>query len=276
MNASPACLRTATLFTALAAILLGGAAAAQAAPAAPSLDERIHCQEALERVYWSHRSQGQGPAFAQAVPQSVIRQRAEDAVLETAALEHFWSVTITPAQLQAELDRMAADSQSPARLRELFARSTTIPREGGRVPGPPAARRPSRAQPLRPRSTPARRRASPRRARGGRDRPTGRAGVDDRSAQRSGVAARARPTAEPRRARARAGRVRRPRPRSESGAGRGERRDRARPTEPAARRREPLFRHRRPRAGRPPRRPLDDRVAQAAVRGVVERDARAT
>ena len=119
MNASAARLRTATFLTAL---LLGGAAAAQAAPhAAPSMDERIHCQEALERVYWSHRSPSQEASFAQAVPRTVVRRRAEDAVLQTAALQRFWSVTVTPQQLQAELDRMAAQSQSPARLRELLA-----------------------------------------------------------------------------------------------------------------------------------------------------------
>jgi len=119
MSASLARFRTATF---LAAILLGGASAAQVAPpAAPNLDDRMRCQEALERVYWSHRSQGRGPAFAEAVPPTVIRRRAEDAGLKSAALRRFWSVTIAPQQLQAELDRMAAHSQSPARLRELFA-----------------------------------------------------------------------------------------------------------------------------------------------------------
>ncbi len=93
----------------------------EAAPIALNLEDRVRCQEAIERVYWSHRSSGQELSFEQAVPQTVVRQRAEDAVLKTAALRRFWQVAITPEQLQAELDRMAAHSQSPARLRELFA-----------------------------------------------------------------------------------------------------------------------------------------------------------
>ncbi len=42
-------------------------------------------------------------------------------MLKTAALRELWQVTVSPQQVQAELDRMAAHSQSPARLRELFA-----------------------------------------------------------------------------------------------------------------------------------------------------------
>ncbi len=90
-------------------------------PAALGLKDRVRCQEAIERVYWNHRSSGRELSFAQALPQAVLRQRAEDAVVKTAALRLFWQVTVSPQQVQAELDRMAAHSQSPARLRELFA-----------------------------------------------------------------------------------------------------------------------------------------------------------
>jgi N-acetylneuraminic acid mutarotase len=106
----------------ISTLLLGGAAAAHAAPAgALTLEERARCQEVLERVYWSHRSGGGDTSFDQAVPANVVARKAEDAVLKTSALRTFWAVEITPEQLQAELDRMAAHSQSPARLRELFA-----------------------------------------------------------------------------------------------------------------------------------------------------------
>ena len=114
-------IRAVTLF---AALLLGCAGTAMAAPGAPavlSLEERFRCQEAIARVYWNHRSPAPEISFAQAVPQALLRQRAEDAVLQTAALHLFWQVTVSPQQVQAELDRMAAHSQSPERLRELFA-----------------------------------------------------------------------------------------------------------------------------------------------------------
>src|SRR5512134_3164289 len=100
MSASAPRIRSAAI---LAAFLLGGAAAAQAAPAsAVTLDEGIRCQEALERVYWTHRSKGQGRSFEQAVPRTLLRRSAEDAVLKTEALRRFWGMAITPGRLQAE------------------------------------------------------------------------------------------------------------------------------------------------------------------------------
>lgn len=118
--------------TALAAplawlICLGASSAAWAAPAAPaplSLADRVACQRAVDQVYWRHRSEaGAGPrlAFDQAVPEAVSRRKAEDAVRKSVALAQWWNTTLTPAQLQAELDRMAASSQSPAVLAELLA-----------------------------------------------------------------------------------------------------------------------------------------------------------
>lgn len=106
-----------------AALVLSGAMATQAAEgtsAALSLEARVRCQETLERVYWNHRSSNPGTSFAQAVPQQLLRRRAEDAVLKTAALRELWQVTVSPQQIQSELDRMAAHSQSGGRLRELF------------------------------------------------------------------------------------------------------------------------------------------------------------
>ncbi|HPA80916.1 MAG TPA: hypothetical protein PLS95_08905 [Thermoanaerobaculales bacterium] len=104
-----------------AALLAAGAAIPAASAATLGLDNRVRCQQALDRVYWSHRSADSQVPFEQAVPEETARRKAEDALLKTAALERFWGVVITPQQLQAELDRMAAHSQSPERLRELFA-----------------------------------------------------------------------------------------------------------------------------------------------------------
>ncbi|MBP9147008.1 MAG: hypothetical protein KBI44_21230 [Thermoanaerobaculia bacterium] len=113
--------RAVSLFTPLA---LAGVMAAMAAegPSGPlSLDARVRCQETIEQVYWKHRSPNPETSFAQAVPQDLLRHRAQDVVLKSAALRELWQVTVSPRQVQAELDRMAAHSQSPARLRELFA-----------------------------------------------------------------------------------------------------------------------------------------------------------
>ncbi len=107
----------------LISILLAGASAA-AQPAlsdARSRDEGFRSQMAIERVYWSHRSGGGETSFELAVPDTVVARKAADGVLKTSALRRFWEEEITPEQLQAELDRMATHTKSPARLLELFA-----------------------------------------------------------------------------------------------------------------------------------------------------------
>jgi N-acetylneuraminic acid mutarotase len=85
------------------------------------LKDRIQCQRAIEQVYARHRSEGRDPALAPTVSAEAVRRKAEDAVLKSAALQRLWGVTLTDRQLQAELDRMAARSQAPDVLRELFA-----------------------------------------------------------------------------------------------------------------------------------------------------------
>ena len=105
----------------LAGLVVASLAAGPALAAAPpsfSLSERMQCQAAIERVYAVHRSAGTPP---RAVHDAVIRAKAEDAVLESAALERMWGTAITGPQLQAELDRMAAHSQAPDVLAELWA-----------------------------------------------------------------------------------------------------------------------------------------------------------
>lgn len=112
-----------------AAIILGvcaigaalGMSAVQAAEPAADLQVQMRCTEAIERVYWSHRAAGSEQTFAQAVPEDLLRQRATDLLRKEAALRSFWKVEIAPEQVQAELERMARQSQAPARLRELFA-----------------------------------------------------------------------------------------------------------------------------------------------------------
>jgi len=119
----------------LLAWLTAVAAAAPAAfanPGALSLDERVACQRAVEQVYWRHRV-GSGEAqprlaFEQAVPEAVLRRKAEDVVRKSAALSQWWRTEIRAEQLQAELDRMSASSQSPQVLGELFAAVGNDPR----------------------------------------------------------------------------------------------------------------------------------------------------
>jgi hypothetical protein len=113
--------RAVKLFTLLA---LAGATVvtAEASPSEPMrLDARVRCLETIERVYWKHRTSDPHATFARALPQQMLQRRAEDLGLKMAALRELWQIDVSPQRVQAELDRMAAHSQSPARLRELFA-----------------------------------------------------------------------------------------------------------------------------------------------------------
>lgn len=112
-----------TLRFALAGLVAAAGSVATAAPL--SLEDRVACHRAIEQVYWRHRVAAPGlpPSltFEQSVPDAVIRRKAEDAVRKSSALGLWWQAEPSAAQLQAELDRMAATTQSPALLAELFA-----------------------------------------------------------------------------------------------------------------------------------------------------------
>src|SRR3981081_2517691 len=68
-----------------------------------SLGDRVSCQTAIERANWQHRmnpvsGESATLSFEDSVPQAVIQEKAEDAVLKSAALEQLWGVTITDEQ----------------------------------------------------------------------------------------------------------------------------------------------------------------------------------
>ena len=95
-------------------------------PGILTLDQRVDAQRALEEVYWRHRlwpgeNRRPKPALAAVLPESAIREKVESSLRKTAALETFWGRPVTPAQVQAEMDRMARDTRAAGTLRELYA-----------------------------------------------------------------------------------------------------------------------------------------------------------
>lgn len=91
-----------------------------------TFDERVEAQRAIERVYWSHRiwpkeNPGPKPPMSAVLPDEAIRAKVEDDFAKSNALEARWQRSITPAELQAEMDRMAAHTRAPQVLLELFA-----------------------------------------------------------------------------------------------------------------------------------------------------------
>jgi len=90
------------------------------------LEQRVNAQRAIEEVYWRHRiwpeqNPQPKPPLSAVLPDESIRQRVEDDLRKSKALELYWSYPLTADAQQAEMDRMARESRDPALLKELFA-----------------------------------------------------------------------------------------------------------------------------------------------------------
>ncbi len=101
--------------------------------AAPSLhrsvldrEARIDAQTRIERVYYRHRlwpaeNKMSKPPFETMITAAEIERKAGAPVRMSAALKKHWNLELTPAMLQAELERMERESKDRATLHELFA-----------------------------------------------------------------------------------------------------------------------------------------------------------
>ena len=85
-----------------------------------TLNERILAQEKIERIYYNHRIWPQSnsdakPIFELAVPRDLIERKVINSLKKSDELK------ISPAMLQAELNRIAKTTRDPQMLKELFA-----------------------------------------------------------------------------------------------------------------------------------------------------------
>src|SRR5262245_4190839 len=79
-----------------------------------TFEERVQAQEAVERVFWEHRiwpseNPDPKPAFEQTLSPLALRARIREAIRQTRALDIFFHRPIRPADLQAEMNRIAAE-----------------------------------------------------------------------------------------------------------------------------------------------------------------------
>src|SRR5260370_20610418 len=87
--------------------------------------ERVTYQRAIEDVYWRHRiwpneRRDPKPPLDSVMPLTQLEKRVADYLRKSQTLQDYWQRPITAEQLQAEMDRMAADTKQPEVLRELF------------------------------------------------------------------------------------------------------------------------------------------------------------
>jgi len=98
-----------------------------------STDQRVAAQKAIEQVYWDHRvwpkeNRTAKPPLSAVLSDADLRDDVEDSLRKSNALNKYWHRPLTAAQLQAEVNRMAATTRSPLVLRELFASLGNDPR----------------------------------------------------------------------------------------------------------------------------------------------------
>ena len=84
-----------------------------------SFEDRLGCQEAIERVYYSHQIGARRP-FEEAVPREVIERKVRTSLLQSVALEQWWRTLVTAESLERELERIAGNTRLPERLLEVY------------------------------------------------------------------------------------------------------------------------------------------------------------
>src|ERR1035441_9770407 len=91
-----------------------------AAAQADDLTALVRDRAAIERVYYNYRL-GQKPPFEQATPPALIERLVSEDVRKESALRKVYGVAITPALLEAEVERINTTTRAPEMLTEIKA-----------------------------------------------------------------------------------------------------------------------------------------------------------
>src|SRR4030042_4138197 len=91
-----------------------------------SFEQRIACQEKIEKIYWQHRIWPEAnlqpkPPFEKIVPHEIIIDKTSDLTKKTNALAYYWNMHINAEQLQAEMNRIAKNTRKPEILQEIWS-----------------------------------------------------------------------------------------------------------------------------------------------------------
>jgi hypothetical protein len=97
-----------------AAMVLQGAAAQ---PRHLTFEQRVRAQEAIERFYYAHQISATRP-FEEAVPRAVLEKKVRTYLKQSAALGTDWKTPVTSVMIRRDLERTAAGTRMPERLRQ--------------------------------------------------------------------------------------------------------------------------------------------------------------
>jgi hypothetical protein len=87
---------------------------------ADDLTALVRDRAAIERVYYNHRL-GQKPPFEETLPPATLESLARQDLKKAAVLRKTYGVTITPAMLDAEVQRISTTTRAPEMLAEIKA-----------------------------------------------------------------------------------------------------------------------------------------------------------
>jgi hypothetical protein len=87
---------------------------------------RVAYQRAVEEVYWQHRiwpkeNPRPKPSLDEVMSDQQVQQKVQEYKRNSQLLADQWHRSITPEQLQAEINRMASHTRQPEVLRDSFA-----------------------------------------------------------------------------------------------------------------------------------------------------------
>src|SRR2546428_5641596 len=84
-----------------------------------TFERRLLAEAAIERVYFSHRIGATRP-FEEAVPRQLLERKVRTYLSQSVALDTLWKSPISAEALRRELERIAASTRFPERLREIY------------------------------------------------------------------------------------------------------------------------------------------------------------
>jgi hypothetical protein len=105
--------------TSLCFLLIAAGSVSQLSARELTFERRLQAQEAIQRVYYSHKIGAEKP-FEQAVPREVLEKRVRKHLRQSRALDRIWNTPITAEALHRELLRIALRTRDREMLREIF------------------------------------------------------------------------------------------------------------------------------------------------------------
>ncbi|MBN2382802.1 IPT/TIG domain-containing protein [bacterium] len=90
-----------------------------------TFEQRLEYQQAIEQIYYEYRLWPEGsaqsrPSFEESLSEDDLRQKVEDTLKTSYCLQKYWDRPLKGEQLQAELDRYAANTLKPQMLQKLY------------------------------------------------------------------------------------------------------------------------------------------------------------